>query len=71
MMIDKTAGEQMRKTRKEVGVYQKAQSDKIKDNFSRHISFFISFSWVYLFNGNLKIINHYIFTETYNRPGTI
>jgi len=40
MKIDKTAGQQMRETRKEVGVYQKAQSDKIKDNFSRHISLF-------------------------------
>lgn len=41
MKIDKTAGEQMRKPRKEeVGVYQKAQSDKIKDKFSRYISFF-------------------------------
>ena len=40
MKIDKTAGEQMRKTRKEVGVYQKAQSEKVKDNFSRHISLF-------------------------------
>ena len=33
MKIDKTAGEQMRKTRKEVGVYRKAQSEKVKDNF--------------------------------------
>lgn len=41
MKIDKTAGEQMRKLRKkEVGVYQKAQSDKIKDNFSRYIRLF-------------------------------
>ena len=41
MKIDKTAGEQMRKPRKkEVGVYQKAQSEKIKDKFSRYISLF-------------------------------